>query len=84
MFHPSFYVGSGIRKGKKCSDPDPGWKNVRIRDATSRIRNTVVRTISNTGGVHNPCRYRYFPYAFIKFITDILYSAGPEQPAREC
>jgi hypothetical protein len=27
MFHPSFYVGSGV---KKCSDP--GWKNVRIRD----------------------------------------------------
>jgi hypothetical protein len=38
MFPTSFYVGSGM---KKCSDPDPGWKNVRIRirDKISRIRN---------------------------------------------
>jgi hypothetical protein len=36
IFNPAFYVRSGM---KKC--PDPGWKNVWIRDKKSRIRNTV-------------------------------------------
>jgi hypothetical protein len=37
IFNLPFYVGSWM---KKCLDPDPGWKNVRIRNKTSRIRNT--------------------------------------------
>jgi hypothetical protein len=42
MFHPTFYVGSGM---KKCLDPDSGCTNVRIREkhpgsATVGRRNT--------------------------------------------